>query len=158
MFAGLTILTGSNSCPARMLTIGCSALGSVCSICVAEGVGRECDICVRAGNFPLPAWWSAGRAFIAELARPSVQIVPVAVNGVRWGVVALVEAALVDGRFPIIGAADPDRAIDLALARGAQLRPRAKLRRVSEDQWQLDAVQVLCRAAIGQAKRWKGAR
>lgn len=156
MLAGLTILTGPNSSPASALAIGCSALGCATAVCIAEGLGHECDLCVRSGSFPAPAWWSAAQSWIVELRKPSVQVVPIAVEGLRWGVVTLVEAAFVDGRHPVMGAPDGDRAIDLALARGAQLRPRRKMQRIERDRWQIDDLQILCGAVIGHAKRWKG--
>lgn len=155
MLAGLTILHGSNSCPATALAMGCSALGCATAVCVAEGLGNQCDLCVRSGSFPAPAWWSAARSAIVEIGKPSVQVVPIAVDGLRWGVVALIEAAFVDGRFPVIGVTDADRAIDLAIARGAQLRPRGKVQRMERDRWQVDGLPILCGAVIGHAKRWK---
>lgn len=115
MSAGLEVVAGRDTASNGMMTMGCSGLGCATAICIAQSVGHDCALCVRRGAFPAPSWWR-GAGIFGDLARPSVQVLPIAVADLRWGVVAFVQGQYVDGRYPIIGAGAADNAIDLAVA------------------------------------------
>ncbi len=129
-------VAGRGSIDSRGFPVGC--------------VGRQCSLCERRGSFPLPAWWS-GDSEAESLAGPSVQVVAIPIKSMPWAVIAFVSERYVDGRFPIVGARSASEAIDLALARGAQLRPRSKLEVVGPGQWRVGEVAVLC-ANAGQRR------
>jgi len=152
---GVEVVPGRDGTSRGMMTMGCSGLGCASAICVAVASGYQCSFCIRKGAFPAPAWWRDA-ASIVTLSRPSVQIVPIAEQRLRWGVIVLLERQYVNGQFPIVGAADADRAIDAALVRGRQLQPKAKIEQIGPGQWRAGVVDILCGPAFRHARRWKG--
>lgn len=151
----VAVVPGRENASGGMMTMGCSGLGCATSLCVAAERGFECSLCVRHGAFPAPGWWRDGSLPMPLLRKPSVQIGAIGSGSLKWAVFVVLQERYIDPRFPIIGTADANQAIDLALYRARQLRPKAKLERLAASEWAALDVPVFCGLAVQHASRWR---
>ena len=155
---GVAVVHGRGDASGGMMTMGCSGLGCATALCFAEERGFPCSLCIRAGAFPAPGWWNDQRAEIVRLKRPSVQVVATWGGALKWAVVVILEDRFVDGRYPAIGTCDANVAVELAIARGAQLRPKARIERVERGRWEAAGLPIICDGVIAHAAKWRDAK
>lgn len=152
--AKLFVQPGRETASGGMMTMGCSGLGCATALCVAAERGFDCSLCVRHGAFPAPGWWRGGLP-MAALRRPSIQVIRNNTNALPWAVLVVLRECYIDPRFPVIGTADANEAVDLALGRARQLRPGAKIQRTAAGEWSAGDITIFCGPAINQATRWR---
>lgn len=96
--------------------------GSALLPCEAELRRKQCLLCFRDGDLPMPAaWYGPGWNIVGQ---HSVQVVR---ERLCWAVVCFLPSRMVNPRFPVIRVPTKQQAIDYAHLRAAQLRPGKRI-------------------------------
>lgn len=146
-------VTRGRGSPLERWPAGCCGRGGALEICTAlVGSDHQCMLCQRCGDFPLPATWP-GDLEAEALVKPSAQAVRTSLPSLPWAVLVLLEHRFVDPRWPIIGTRSPREAVELTLARGAQVWRASKLEPSGPGTWRAGRGVVLATHAFALSER-----
>lgn len=136
--------------------LGCCGRGGAIEICSAQlSTSQRCMLCQRGGSFPAPTAWP-GDLEIEGLAGPSAQAVQTSLPSLPWAAIVLLYGRWVDPRWPVVGARSAREAVQITLARAAQVWPGSTMEPTGPGTWRAGRGVVLAQRAHAATEGTEG--